>query len=92
MNTPCLPRLSLLPVAALSTVLLCAACSRPEAPPTDQPPEPQAAQAQADPYQQTHSELNDAIQRPINKAKAVESTVLDAADQQRADIDAQTGG
>ncbi len=92
MNLSFLPRLSLLPVAALSTALLCAACSKPEAPPTEHQPEPQAGQAQAGQYKETHSELNDAIQRPIDKAKGVESTVLDAADQQRADIDAQTGG
>lgn len=92
MNTTSLLRLSLLPVAALSIALLCAACSKPESPPTEQQPEPQAEQAQADQYKETHSELNDAIQRPIDKAKGVESTVLDAADQQRADIDAQTGG
>jgi hypothetical protein len=36
--------------------------------------------------------LRDAIQRPIDKAKAVEPQVLDAAKQQQADIEAQTGG
>lgn len=97
MNTTYLLRLSFLPFALLSTTLLCAACSKPESPPTEQQPEPQAQQSQADQsqagqYKETHSELNDAIQRPIDKAKGVESTVLDAADQQRADIDAQTGG
>jgi hypothetical protein len=69
---------------AVSALLLCAACSKPEPPPTDQPPEPQA-QAQA-------TELRDAIQRPIDKAKAVEPQVLEAAKQQQADIEAQTGG
>jgi hypothetical protein len=69
---------------AVSALLLCAACSKPEPPPTDQPPEPQA-QAQA-------TELRDAIQRPIDKAKAVEPQVIEAAKQQQADIEAQTGG
>jgi hypothetical protein len=75
---------------ALTALLLCAAaCSKPEPPPTDRPPEPQArrpgGQGQA-------NELRDAIQRPIDRAKAVEPQVLDAARQQQADIDAQSGG
>lgn len=71
---------------ALCALLLCAAaCSKPEPPPTDQPPEPQAQAQQA-------TELRDAIQRPIDKAKAVEPQVLDAAKQQQADIEAQAGG
>ena len=73
---------------AVSALLLCAACSKPEPPPTDQPPEPQAqaaTQAQA-------TELRDAIQRPIDKAKAVEPQVIEAAKQQQVDIEAQTGG
>jgi hypothetical protein len=71
---------------ALCALLLCAAaCSKPEPPPTDQPPEPQAQAQQA-------TEVRDAIQRPIDRAKAVEPQVLDAARQQQADIDAQTGG
>jgi hypothetical protein len=69
---------------ALSALLLCAAaCSKPEPPPTDQPPEPQAQQA---------TQLRDAIQRPIDKAKAVEPQVLEAAKQQQAQIEAQAGG
>ena len=70
-------------VCALLLVLCTAGCSRPEPPPTDQPPEPQAGATQAD---------APALQAPIDKAKGVEDTVLDAAEQQRADIDAQTGG
>ena len=65
--------------------LLCVACSRPEPPPTDQPPEPQAEVAEQ------HTQLRDAIQRPIDKARAVEDVTLDAAERQRAEIDAQTG-
>ena len=70
---------------AASTLLLlgCAACSKPEPPKKEQPPEPQAEQ---------HTELRDAIQKPIERAKAVEGQVLDAAKQQQDDIDAQTGG
>ena len=71
------------PVAALSLLLACAGCSKPEPPKKEQPPDPQAAQA---------TELRDAIQRPIERAKAVEPVVLDAAKQQQDAIDAQTGG
>lgn len=64
-------------------LLLCSACSKPQPPDKEQPPEPQASQ---------QTELRDAIQRPIQRAEAVEAEVLDAAEQQRAAIDAQTGG
>lgn len=60
--------------------LALAACSKPTPPDKDQPPEPRA------------TALRDAIQAPINKAKAAEPQVLDAAKQQQADIDAQTQG
>ncbi len=82
-------RSRVLPVCAL-LLLSCAACSRPEPPPTDQPPEPQAAAAVAATGER-HTQLRDAIQRPIDKAKAVEGVTLDAAERQRAEIDAQTG-
>jgi hypothetical protein len=70
---------------AASTLLLlgCAACSKPEPPKKEQPPEPQAAQ---------HTELRDAIQKPIERAQAVEGQVLDAAKQQQDAMEAQTGG
>lgn len=73
--------------AALRTLVLAAmfsagACSKPEPPPTDQPPEPRAQD----------TELRDAIQRPIEQAKAVEKAMQDAADKQQAEIDARTGG
>ena len=58
-----------------------AACNKPEPPPTERPPEPQAQ----------HTELRDAIQKPIDQAKAVEKTVQDAADQQKAEIEAAGG-
>ena len=72
---------------ALSLLLACAACSKPEPPKKEQPPEPQAQTPV-----ETHTELRDAIQAPIDRAKAVEPEVLDAAKKQRDDIDAQTGG
>jgi len=58
-----------------------AGCRQPEPPPTERKPEPQAA----------HTELRDAIQEPIDKAKAVEKAAQDAADQQRAQIEAAGG-
>lgn len=61
---------------------LCCACSPPKPPPTDEPPAPKAA-IDAD------TQLRDAIRKPIDKAKAVEQTIQDAADKQRAEIDAQ---
>jgi hypothetical protein len=75
---------NLLPAIAL---LAGAACSKPEPPPTDQPPEPQATAATAE----HHTGLRDAIQRPLDKARAVEDATLDAAGRQRSEIDAQTG-
>ena len=62
-------------VFAIAIVACCAACSPPPKPPTDQPPEPQATQ------------LRDAIQAPIDKAKAVEDQVQDAANAQRKAIE-----
>ncbi|NUS39166.1 MAG: hypothetical protein HOQ02_09110 [Lysobacter sp.] len=69
--------------AVLPLSLALAACNKPSPPEKDQPPKPKAEQATA---------LRDAIQAPINKAKAVEPQVLDAAKRQAADIDAQAGG
>jgi len=79
---------SFLRATALLLVLATAACSKPEPPKKDQPPEPQASQPQ--PAQDT--QLRDAIQQPIDRAKAVEGQVLDAAKQQQDAIDAQAGG
>jgi hypothetical protein len=64
-----------------------AGCSAPTPPPTDQPPDPQAAAQQERDQQLLH-----AIQRPIDKAKSVEDTTLKAADEQKQQIDEQTGG
>jgi hypothetical protein len=66
---------------ALLLALSCAACSRPPPPPPQQPPEPQA-----------HSQLREAIQAPIEKAKAVKDATQDAADRQKAALDAAAGG
>ena len=71
--------------APLAALLLLAGCSKPEPPEKERPPEPKAAT-------ERHTELRDAIQAPIDKAKSAEKTTLDAAAQQRAEIDAQTGG
>jgi hypothetical protein len=68
---------------ALSLLIACSACSKPEPPKKERPPEPQAQDA---------TQLRDAIQAPIDRAKAVEPQVLDAAKQQADAIDAQTGG
>jgi hypothetical protein len=73
---------------SMSLLAMCAiaACSKPEPPEKERPPEPKAS------TEPRHTELRDAIQAPIDKAKSVEKTTLDAAEQQRAEIDAQTGG
>lgn len=69
------PRTLLVPCLA---VLALAACQRPPPAPTEQRPEPQA------------TALRDAVQAPLDKAHAVQATVDDAAEKQRADIDAAT--
>ncbi|MBE2291217.1 MAG: hypothetical protein J0L89_10645 [Xanthomonadales bacterium] len=70
----------------LGLPLLLAAC-RAEPPPAERPPEPQA-QAQA---QQAHTQLRDAIKEPLDKARAVEQTLQQAADQQQKQADAAEG-
>jgi hypothetical protein len=72
----------LLPV--LCVALLLAACSKPVPPDKERRPEPQAAAAER------HTELRDTIRRPIDQAEAVEAQVLDAAEKQQAELDAQT--
>lgn len=72
--------------ARTALALLCLAAlagCRPEPPPTEQPPEPQA---------QAHTELRDAIQAPQDRSRNVEKDMQEAADRQRAEIDAATGG
>lgn len=75
-----LPCLSL----AMLALLALGAC-KPEPPEKEQPPEPQATAEQ-------HTELRDAIQRPIERAEQVEVDVEKAAEAQRAAIEAATGG
>lgn len=59
-----------------------AACHRPPAvPDPEQPPEPQAAQ----------SHLGKAIQQPLDRARAVEDTARQAAQAQRAAVEAAGG-
>ena len=67
---------------ACCAVLLAAlaACSKPQPPEKERPPVPQAAQ---------HTELRDAIQAPLDKARNVEADMQKAADAQRAAIEAQ---
>lgn len=59
------------------------ACSPPQPPDKDRPPDPQA--------REQHTELRDAIHAPIEKAQKVEADVQKAADEQRAAIDAAGG-
>jgi outer membrane biosynthesis protein TonB len=63
---------------AFASLLLASAC-HPTPPPTDQPPKPQAEQ---------HTEMRDAIKKPLDQAKAVEDQVQKAAEEQRKQIDA----
>ncbi|MFZ7096681.1 hypothetical protein ACOPJQ_02580 [Luteimonas dalianensis] len=64
------------PLAAGIIAIAAAACSPPpETPPIDEPPEPQATR------------LHDAIQAPIDKARAVEDTLEHAAEAQRAQVE-----
>ena len=69
-----------LPLLMLTLAL--AGCSAPTPPPTDQPPDPQAGAQHA-----RDTQLRDAIQRPIDKAKGVEDTTLKAADDQKQQIE-----
>jgi len=70
----------------LMLTLALAGCSAPVPPPTDQPPDPQATAQHA-----RDTQLRDAIQRPIDKAKGVEDTTLKAADEQKQQIEDQGG-
>ena len=90
------------PLVALLCVLALGACSKPEKPETERPPSPQAVanadKPDADTWEDASmrekpaTELREYMQKPIDRAKSVEATTLDAAEKQRAEIDAQTGG
>ena len=86
-----------LALSAVSMLLLCVACSKPQPPETDRPPEPQAGATQgtdqgaAATGAADATGLRDAIQQPIDRARAVDAQVEDAAAKQRAAVDAQSG-
>jgi len=73
---------SVRPAALLPCLLLPLALAgcRAEPPSTERPPEPQA-----------HTELRDAIQQPLDKARAVEQTLQQAAEAQQKQVDAAEG-
>ena len=68
-------------LAVIATVLALTAC-RPEPPPTEKKPEPQA--------QAANTELREAIQKPLQEAHAVQQSTEQAAKDQAAAIDAAT--
>lgn len=79
---------------ALATTMALAmtACSRPEPPDTERPPEPQAEPADAGTQAAAPAaSLDDSLHAPIDRAKAVEDTLQDAAQRQRDAIDAAGG-
>jgi hypothetical protein len=81
-------------VAPVFTATLCAslvvtACTKPKVPEQDVPPDPQAA-TPATPANPTS--LNEAINQPIDDAKALREAHEDEAKARREDIDAVTGG
>lgn len=67
---------------ALVGLALLAGCT-PQPPDKERPPEPQAAQ---------HTQLRDAIQAPLDRARQVEVDTQKAAEAQREAIEAATGG
>ena len=75
------PRAALLPLLAASLAL--SACSKPEPPDRDAPPEPQAAAAQP-------AKLTQAIQQPLDKAQAAQDATAAASASQDAAIGAAT--
>lgn len=54
-------------------------------------PEPAASTTGQTPEKEANTEMRDAIQAPIEKAKQVEDQVLEGADKQKADIEAAGG-
>lgn len=77
------------PLSLLSVALFLALCGcRPTPPPTERQPEPQAQASARDDAKAT--QMRDAIQAPLDKAKSVQDTAQQAAETQRAAIDAAT--
>jgi hypothetical protein len=74
---------------ACAALLVLVGCDKPQPPPTERPPEPQAATRV--PATADHTALRDAIRAPQDRARAVEDVTLEAADRRRAEIEAQTG-
>ena len=77
-------------LALLSLACLAAGCSRPEAPPHDVQPDPQASTAPAAPAQP--GSLREAIQQPIDEAKDIRAQTEQSGTDQRKAIDDATGG
>lgn len=69
----------------LPSALLLVACSPEPTPAPEDEPAPQAVAGEA-------TQLRDAIQAPQDKARAVEDTLMQAADAQREAIDAAESG
>jgi len=67
-------------LAATLLALTAISCSKPKPLPVNQPPEPQA-----------NTELREAIQQPIDKAKAADQAIQDAAAAQKAALEASGG-
>jgi hypothetical protein len=75
--------------AACAALLALAGCDKPEPPPTERPPEPQAAARVA--ATPDHTALRRAIDAPQDRARAVEEVTLEAADRRRAELEEQSG-
>ena len=69
-------------ICALVLTLALYACGKPQPPDRERPPEPQAAE---------HTQLRDAIQQPIDRAKQADEAVQKAAEEQRKAIEAAGG-
>ena len=73
-------------ILILACLLLSACMAAPEAPASAT-----NASTSQNPEKETDTQMRDAIQAPIQKAKGVEDQVLDGAEKQRADIEAAGG-
>lgn len=76
-------------LAVCAALLALSGCEKPQPPPTERPPDPQAAARV--PATADHTALRRAIDAPQDRARAVEDVTLEAADRRRAEIEAQTG-